>query len=582
MELNSVKEAVLIVGAGPAGLTLAVDLTRRGVRARVVERGPGLFPGSRGKGLNPRTQEVFDDLGVIDAVRRAGGPYPLMLGWEDARRLGTHDMIERGRPTPGAPYPDLWMVPQWRTARLLYERLQELGGSVEFGTELTGLTQDADGVEARLSHADVSAETVRTAYLVAADGGRSTVRRALAIPMTGETVDPSPMLVADARIDGIDRDHWHAWPKAKGGGLALCPLAGTDQFQILAQYEDADAVPDTSAEAVRQLIAERTHLAASDVREVLWASDFRVRAAMAERFAEGRVFLVGDAAHIHSPAGGQGLNTSVQDAYNLGWKLGQVLRHGADPALLDSYEEERLPVAAGVLGISTRIHRAHRAGDAQGQHRGAEVRQLGLSYRGSRLAVDLRPAPEEAAADGTAPEGSAREGTAPEGTAREDSAREGPAPEGSAPEGTAREDSAPEGTAPEDTAREGNTQRSPADGYGHPRAGDRAPDAPCALPGGEPFRLFDAFRGPHFTLLALGDATLPQLSADFVRTYRVGGPAPDLLDPEGHIRAGYGERGLFLVRPDGYIGFAADEEADGEAGLQDYLGCVGCVGWVAG
>ncbi|MFI1850578.1 FAD-dependent monooxygenase [Streptomyces sp. NPDC020480] len=515
MELNNVKEAVLIVGAGPAGLTLAVDLARRGVRARVVERGADLFPGSRGKGLNPRTQEVFDDLGVIDAARRAGGPYPLMLGWEDGRRLGTHDMIERGRPTPGAPYPDMWMVPQWRTARLLYERLQELGGTVEFDTELTGLTQDADGVEARLSHADDSAapvrtEAVRAAYLVAADGGRSTVRRALGIPMTGETVDPSPMLVADVRVDGdrLDRGHWHAWPKAKGGTLALCPLAGTDHFQLFAQFKDADAVPDTSAETVRQLIAERTHLAASEVREVLWASDFRARAAMAERFAEGRVFLVGDAAHIHSPAGGQGLNTSVQDAYNLGWKLGQVLRHGADPALLDSYEEERLPVAAGVLGISTRIHRAHRAGDAKGQRRGADVRQLGLSYRGGRLAVDLRVDLRQ------------EESVSPEG---------------------------------------------------RPRAGDRAPDAPCALPGGGPFRLFDAFRGPHFTLLALGDSEPPTPRADFVRTYRVGGPAPDLLDPEGHIRAGYGERGLFLVRPDGYIGFAADEEA----GLRDYLAGLG-------
>ncbi|KAK1181359.1 FAD-dependent monooxygenase [Streptomyces sp. NBS 14/10] len=543
MELNNVKEAVLIVGAGPSGLTLAIDLARRGVRARVVERGADLFPGSRGKGLNPRTQEVFDDLGVIDAVRRAGGPYPLMLGWEDGTRLGTHDMIERGRPTPGAPYADMWMVPQWRTARLLYARLQELGGSVEFGTELTGLTQNADGVEARLSRADGSAATVRAAYLVAADGGRSTVRRALGIPMTGETVDPSPMLVADVRLDDdrLDRGHWHAWPKAKGGTVALCPLAGTDHFQLFARYEDADvdATPDTSAEAVRQLIAERTHLAASDVREVSWASDFRARAAMAERFAEGRVFLVGDAAHIHSPAGGQGLNTSVQDAYNLGWKLGQVLRHGADPALLDTYEEERLPVAARVLGISTRIHRAHRAGDEEGERRGPEVRQLGLNYRGGRLAVDRRPAPE-----GVAGEGVAGEGVAAEGAVREGAVRGSAAPEGS------------------------------AGGYGSPRAGDRAPDAPCARPDGEPFRLFDAFRGPHFTLLALGDTELPPVRANFVHTYRIGGPAGrpgHLLDPDGHIRAGYGERGLFLVRPDGYIGFAAD----GEAGLRDYLAGLG-------
>ncbi|WKX70818.1 FAD-dependent monooxygenase [Streptomyces sp. XD-27] len=502
---------VLVVGAGPAGLTLAVDLARRGIRALVVERGAELFPGSRGKGLQPRTQEVFDDLGVIGAVRAAGGPYPPMMDWDGDRRLGAFQMIDSVEPTPGAPYHEVWMLPQWRTSRILYERLLELGGGVRFGTELTGFAQDADGVEARLRHADGvearlrhadgSTTTVGARYLVAADGGRSTVRAALGIGMTGETVDPRPMLVADVRIDGIDADHWHVWQQAPGGGIALCPLAGTDHFQVVAGYEDTDAVPDTSPEAVRRLVADRTPLTAADVREVLWASTFRTRAAMADRFREGRVFLVGDAAHVHSPAGGQGLNTSVQDAYNLGWKLAHVLRHGADPALLDSYEEERLPVAAGVLGISTRIHRAAMAGDAEGQQRTAEVHQLGLSYRGGPLAAELRHA---------------------------------------LPQGALR-------------------------------AGDRAPDAPCALPDLTPHRLFDAFRGPHFTLLALGGCEPPPYEGDLLRTYAVGGPAPDLLDTAGHIRGGYAERGLFLIRPDGYVALAAPATPDGTRALADHL-----------
>ncbi|WP_431043939.1 FAD-dependent monooxygenase [Streptomyces sp. P1-3] len=503
MELNNVKEPVevLVVGAGPAGLTLAVDLARRGIRAQVVERGAELFPGSRGKGLQPRTQEVFDDLGVLAAVRAAGGPYPPMMGWEGDRRSGAFQMIDSAEPTPDAPYRKAWMLPQWRTSRILYARLLELGGGVRFGTELIGFDQDADGVEARLRHADGSTATVRARYLAAADGGRSTVRAALGIGMTGETVDPRPMLVADVRIDGIDADHWHVWRQAPGGGFALCPLAGTDHFQVLAQYEDADAVPGTSPEAVRRLVADRTPLTAADVREVLWASAFRARAAMADRFRDGRAFLVGDAAHVHSPAGGQGLNTSVQDAYNLGWKLGQVLRHGADPALLDSYEEERLPVAAGVLGISTRIHRAAMAGDAEGQQRAAEVHQLGLTYRGGPLASELRPA------------------------------------------------------LPQDALR----------------AGDRAPDAPCTLPDSTPYRLFDAFRGPHFTLLALGGCELPPYEGDLLRTYAVGGPTPDLLDPAGHIRKAYAERGLFLIRPDGYVAFAAADDAEGVRALGDCL-----------
>ncbi|MFI0818667.1 FAD-dependent monooxygenase [Streptomyces sp. NPDC021098] len=501
MELNSVKEiGVLIIGAGPAGLTLAVDLARRGVSARIVERGEGLFPGSRGKGLQPRTQEVFDDLGVMAAVRAAGGPYPPMMGWEDDRRLGAFEMIVRNGPTPGTPYHDIWMLPQWRTAEVLYARLRELGGEVAFGAECTGLTQDADGVTARLAHADGSAEDVRAAYAVAADGGRSTVRKALGIGMAGESVDPVPRLVADVALTGLDRDHWHVWQKAKGGSLSLCPLAGTGLFQAMAQYDDVDAVPDPDPEAVRRLIAERTHLAASDVRDVRWASPFRVRAAMAERFREGRVFLVGDAAHIHSPAGGQGLNTGVQDAYNLGWKLGAVLRGGADAALLDSYEEERMPVAAGVLGISTRIHRAGMVGNAKEPRRTAEVHQLGLTYRGGALAVDRR---QDAA-----------------------------------------------------TAL---------------RAGDRAPDAPCTLPDGTPFRLFDAFRGPHVTVLALGGAEPPAPERASVVAYRVGGPAPDLLDPDGHLRAGYGDRGVLVIRPDGYVGCAADR-ADQVTGYLTRLG----------
>lgn len=493
MEFNDVKEAeVLIVGAGPAGLTLAVDLARRGVAARIVERGERLFPGSRGKGLQPRTQEVFDDLGVMEAVRAAGGPYPPMMGWEDGRRLGAFEMIVRTGPAPGTPYHDIWMLPQWRTAELLYARLRELGGEVEFGAACTALTQDADGVTAQLAYADGSTGTVRAAYAVAADGGRSTVRKALGIGMAGETVDPHPLLVADVTLTGLDRDHWHVWQRAKGGVLALCPLAGTDAFQAVAQHEDADAVPDPAPEAVRRLITERTHLTESEVGEVRWTSPFRARAAMAERFRDGRVFLVGDAAHIHSPAGGQGLNTSVQDAYNLSWKLGAVLRGGADPVLLDSYEEERMPVAAGVLGISTRIHRAEAEGDAATKEprRTAEVHQLGLTYRGAALAVDER---------------------------RNETAL---------------------------------------------RAGDRAPDAPCTLPDGTPFRLFDAFRGPHVTVLALGGAEPPAPGRASVVTYRAGGPAPDLLDPDGHIRAGYGDQGVFVIRPDGYVGYAADRADD--------------------
>ncbi|MEU8762497.1 FAD-dependent monooxygenase [Streptomyces sp. NPDC048659] len=481
METTEVVETdVVIAGAGPTGLVLAVDLARQGVRALLLEKADRLFPGSRGKGIQPRSLEVLDDLGALPGILAAGAPYPLMRAWEGAERQGEWDMMARSEPTERVPYANTLLVPQSRTQEVLYGRLRELGGEVAFGTALTAFRQDEDGVEAELS----TGGRVRARYLVAADGGRSTVRRALGIGMTGETVDPRPMLVADLRLAPgtlADRDHWHVWPKAPGGAVALCPLPGGEQFQLTAAFEDEEDTVGTGPEAVRALLADRTPLRAADVLEVLWASGFRARAAMADRFRDGRVFLAGDAAHVHSPAGGQGLNTGIQDAYNLGWKLGRVLRRGAPAALLDSYEAERLPVAAGVLGISTRLHRAGSGGGA-GTRRGAEVQQLALGYRDSPLTAETRTG---------------------------------------LPKGALR-------------------------------AGDRAPDGRYGAG-----RLFDVFRGPHPTLLAVG-MPLPALPYGTVRTAEL--PAYEA----------YGT-GLFLIRPDGYVGWAGADAG----GLGRYLAALG-------
>ncbi|MFJ5261298.1 FAD-dependent monooxygenase [Streptomyces sp. NPDC088387] len=463
---------VLVVGAGPTGLALGICLTRQGVDALVVERADALFPGSRGKGVQPRTMEVFDDLGVVEAVLGAGGPYPVGMIWQDGVRAGEHRMFDPPEEGEDSSYAEPWMVPQWRTQEILFARLTELGGRVAFGREAVGLDQDADGVT--VSFADGGA--IRARYAVAADGGRSAVRRALGVGMTGEPVDPAPMLVADVTIDGLDRGNWHIFPPADGSGdfLAVCPLAGTDTFQVTARFA-GDTVVDVSPDAVCKVVAARSHLAAEDVTEVRWASDFRPRAALADRFRAGRVLLAGDAAHIHSPAGGQGLNTSVQDAYNLGWKLGAVLRGGAPESLVHTYEEERLPVAAEMLGLSTGVHRGE-------IRRGAVTRQLGLGYRDSSLTLETRAAP-----DGTL------------------------------------------------------------------RAGDRAPDGEIRRASGGARRLFDVFRGPHWTLLTVGtDTPLPESPFPVVRVAE---------------HPAYGT-GVFLVRPDGYIGWAGDTAA----GLDGYAG----------
>lgn len=453
---------VLVVGAGPTGLALAVDLARRGVDALVVERADALFPGSRGKGIQPRTREVFHDLGVLDAIHAVGGPYPVGMIWQDGTRVGEHRMFDPAEASDDSPYTDPWMVPQWRTQQILFERLTELGGRVEFGRELVAVEQDADTVTAHFAAGD----PVRARYAVAADGGRSAVRRALGIGMTGETVDPHPMLVADVRITGLDRDNWHVFPPREGsdGFLAICPLAlhrGLPGDRAVPRGNRARPLPRRHPQGGRRALPpgprgrDRSPLGLGLPAPGRAGRPLPRGARPPGRGRRARPLT----------AGGQGLNTSVQDAYNLGWKLGAVLRDNVPDTLVETYEEERRPVAAHMLGISTGVHRGE-------IRRGEATRQLGLGYRESSLAVDTRAA------------------------------------------------------------------------AGPVRAGDRAPDTTA-----DGVRLFDIFRGPHWTLLTVGtDAGLPELA---VPTARI--PACEA----------YGT-GVYLVRPDGYVGWAGDT-ADGLA-----------------
>ena len=367
---------VLIVGAGPTGLTLGIDLARRGVDALVVEKGATLSPGSRGKGLQPRTLEVFEDLGVVDEILAAGGPYPLRTTWKNGVRLGEEPMFDPAKDgEEGSRFTVPWMIPQWRTQEILYERLRTIGGQVLFSHETLTLHQDDDGVTVTCD----GGTTIRARYVVAADGGRSSVRQALGIGMTGDGApEADSFLVGDVRVPGLDRDHWHFF-HAEAGIVGLCPLAGTDQFQLIAQLPPEDV----SLGAVSALLRERTHL--TGATDLTWSSVFRPRTALADRFRAGRVFLAGDAAHIHPPTGGQGLNTSVQDAYNLGWKLGAVLK-GAPATLLDTYEEERRANATGMLALATAVQRGE-------VRRGRSTRQLDLNYRESSLSRETRPTP---------------------------------------------------------------------------------------------------------------------------------------------------------------------------------------------
>lgn len=461
---------VLVAGAGPVGSTLAADLIRRGLSVRLIDKALHAFEGSRAKGLQPRTQEVFEDLGVLDEALAEGGTYPLM-----GIHLGPLTFpwrMQRHHPaTATVPYPNILLLPQSRTDAVLHRLLGRLGLSIEFGTALDGFVQNDDGVTTTLA----SGELVRSRYLVGADGGGSTVRKAAGIQFAGETDQSDRTLIVDASIDGLSRDRWHVWPGVGGTFVGACPLPHSDQFQLMIRLKPDDT-PDVSEAALSARVHARTGLR---LRDVTWTSVFRPNVRIVEQYRAGRVFLAGDAAHVHTPAGAQGLNTGVQDAYNLGWKLGQVIA-GAPDALLDSYELERRPVAAQVLGRSSELYAGIDKKSLAGMKRGDEERQLALSYYGGPLASTALPATRTL------------------------------------------------------------------------RVGDRAPDAPCHWPRGQ--RLFEAFRGPQFTLLAFGSeaaAVSPRLTwqpgaAALNRVFiGAGDPAADAYGITGDA--------LVLVRPDGYI-----------------------------
>jgi 2-polyprenyl-6-methoxyphenol hydroxylase-like FAD-dependent oxidoreductase len=382
---NDFAADVLICGAGAAGLTLGIELARRGVSFRLIEKMAEPFPGSRGKGIQPRTQEIFEDLGILDKVVAAGGVYPPLREYHGNGTYSEKNPTEGSDPTPAEPYHIPLMIPQFLTERILRERLDELGHKVAFGSRLCGFEQGADGVAALAAGPD-GEEAIRTRYLVGADGGRSFVRGALGIDFPGKTLGARAM-VADVTLTGLSREAWHQFnPGDMARMVHICPLAGTDLFQVQAPIP-LEGDFDLSAEGLQGMIGERTGRKDVQVHSVTWASAYLMNARLADRYRVGRVFLVGDAAHIHPPTGGQGLNTSVQDAYNLGWKLAAVL-DGAPDRLLDSYEEERRPVAEAVLGLSSRLLDAQKQGEMR---RGREVRQLDIGYTGSLLCGEISP-----------------------------------------------------------------------------------------------------------------------------------------------------------------------------------------------
>jgi 2-polyprenyl-6-methoxyphenol hydroxylase-like FAD-dependent oxidoreductase len=337
---------VLVVGAGPTGLALAAQVRANGASVRVVDRSPTEVHESRALVLQPRTLEVLAGTGITARLLARGGR-TVRLQLHSGGRTTAVRLFDLG--LDDTPYPFLLFLSQAETEAALAAHLADEQVVVERGTELVDLTQDRDSVRCQLRrHSGMQEVSAR--YAVGCDGGGSTVRRLLDIEFPGGRY-PQRFALADVDIDGpLTPGSVHAF-LGPAGMLFLFPLGAPRPWRVLGMLSTSAPV-EVTLESVQALLDEYT--AGLRLHDPVWLSDFRLRHGLAARYRLGRVFLAGDAAHVHSPAGGQGMNLGIQDAANLGWKLGAVSR-GADPALLDSYEAERRPVGRATVGLTDRL-----------------------------------------------------------------------------------------------------------------------------------------------------------------------------------------------------------------------------------
>ncbi|MFC9327094.1 FAD-dependent monooxygenase [Kitasatospora sp. NPDC057015] len=515
---------VLVVGAGPVGLTAAAELRRHGVDCRIVDKLAEPQPYAKAVGVQPRTLEIWDTMGLAREALDAALPMRGQLIFVDGK---PGPRIEMELPAD-IPY-GFAAIPQYTTERLLADHLARFGTRVERGTELIDLGQDADGVRAVLRTPD-GREDVQARYLIGCDGAHSPVRRAMGIRFDGDAF-PEQYMLGDVEVDwdlpvgfGVRSVHHDA----DGGAddiLVCIPLPGLNRYRmsmlVPPELEAVASVHGTNGEVAHGLETSRTpklrHIQAvldrlsptpTTASALRWSSVFRISHRLVDRYREGRVFLAGDAAHIHPPTGAQGMNTGVQDAYNLAWKLALVVGGAADEGLLDSYQAERHPVGEEVVGRTVRHARAGITADP------ADLTTVLL--REAQLLVGYRESPLVDGADAAA--------------------ADTPAP------------------------------------------GDRAPDCGGLLRdlARYPLRLFDLLRGPHHTLLLHAG---PDTPADLLHrcadaaasaahgrldSYALLTPdaraegirLPCVQDGEDGFRTAYRSRPgeAVLVRPDGYLG----------------------------
>ncbi len=342
---------VLVVGAGPTGLMLADQLCRRGVRVSIVDRHAGPSLQTRALGVQARTLEIYAHLGIAERAIELGKRATGANLWARGRRAAWVPLADMGRNL--SPYPYLLILGQDDNERLLTDLLRERGTAVQWNTELVGLTQGADRVVAKLKQADGAVREVEAAWVAGCDGAHSAVRELNGIAFQGAPYEHA-FYVADTQMTGPmvqGEVNVYLW---RTGFHLLFPMRGADHWRIVGIVPAA--LRDKDDLTLDELIPSIHREAGPGLsfQGCSWFSTYRIHHRRAERFRDRRCFLLGDAAHIHSPVGAQGMNTGLQDAYNLGWKLALVISGEAGDSLLDTYGDERIPIAERLLRTTDR------------------------------------------------------------------------------------------------------------------------------------------------------------------------------------------------------------------------------------
>jgi 2-polyprenyl-6-methoxyphenol hydroxylase-like FAD-dependent oxidoreductase len=553
---------VLVVGAGPTGLTLAAELCRHGVDCRVIEELETPHPWSKAAAVQARTVELLDDMGLAEALlaqSKAVVAIAVHAGGRRIAQLPIEGIASR--------YPHVYGVSQRVTEEVLLGGLLQLGGAVERGVRLESFEEESECVRATLARSGGGPkEIVRARYIVGTDGAHSTVRKCLGLSFGGSSYEER-LLQADLRATWPGRvadDEINAF-LSEDGPLAMFPLFQDGRVRLVAMLMPGAPEPPESPplETFQRLAAERGPKGI-ELSDPAWTVSFRIHCRSVERYRVGRAFLAGDACHIHSPLGGQGMNTGIQDAYNLAWKLGLVLRGRARPELLDAYQAERLPVAKQLLTTTDRMTRGmeravglrHPIALGLRDHLMSLVSRLGLvqlgvaqrlsqtgvAYRDSPIVGQDRPSILKTRIGAIA--GGAEDPTLVDWAAFGD----GPAPGERAPDANAG------GRDTLDLIRGTRHVLFLFDGAAATEGGYRKLDA---------IALQVAARW--------GDLISVQIVVPAVQRPEVLRAERVLLDPDGAFHRGFGARSecLYLIRPDGYVAYRC-QPADG-AQLEAYL-----------